>query len=127
MIAFADKFHELHESAQTLVEEWIENGDEIATSAIAWSEFRRGADANHRSILEVVAVEFILNAGILPFDQEQATKAAELFNFSKREENRPNDCMIAACALCANAELATNNITHFQRFEELGLKLRKFN
>ena len=58
-----------------------------------------------------------------PFGADAAPVAARLFNETGRRRNSLADCMIAATALQAGAELATADLSDFRRFESLGLRL----
>ncbi len=59
----------------------------------------------------------------IPLTAQHASRAAELFNATGRRRGSLNDCMIAAIAMLAGAELATNDATHFRRFVPLGLEI----
>ena len=49
--------------------------------------------------------------------------AATLFNATGRRSRSLQDCMIAAAAIRANAELATIDVKDFRRFEQFGLRI----
>lgn len=57
------------------------------------------------------------------FGSLDATLAALLFNAPGRRRSSMADCMIAAAALNADAELATSNAGDFRRFARHGLVL----
>lgn len=59
----------------------------------------------------------------IPFDEEIASKAADIYHSLKRQNKliEFRDIFIAATALAHNMELATLNKKHFERIE--GLKL----
>jgi len=59
----------------------------------------------------------------VPFEADDASKAAALFNATGRRSRSLQDCMIAAAAIRANAELATINVKGFRRFEQSGLRI----
>lgn len=97
---------------------WIRQASQIATSALAWSEFLCGP----------VPPDAMDLAGELlgepaAFGAPEATRAAMLFNQSGRRRGSLMDCMIAAIAIEAGADLATANVRDFRRFEPLGLKV----
>lgn len=58
------------------VDRWLASGEEMATSAIAWTEFLNGP-VTAREIELVIAV---LQSRIVPFGCAEATLAAQLFN-----------------------------------------------
>lgn len=97
---------------------WIHAGEPLCISAIGWAEFLCGPiEAEHMSLAARVVPERI------PFTDEEARLAANLFNESGRRRGSLADCMIAATALRADASLATVNPADFRRFEASGLKL----
>ncbi len=106
------------------VAKWIANEHPIGTSAIAWTEFMRGTTTNGRNKAEINAAKTLLTNNITPFGEEEAERAAYLFNRIQRPIGKKAklrmDCLIAACAITQNARLATNNrpdFEHFQRYQ----------
>jgi predicted nucleic acid-binding protein len=89
----------------TRVERWLRDGEALATSAIAWSEFLCGP-------VEQPQVEMmfqLLQGRIAPFGESEARLAAELFNRTGRKRGTRVDCFVAAVALRAGAALATED------------------
>ena len=102
----------------TRVRSWLGQRVSVRTSTVAWAEFLCGplpADAGP-SVRVVVGDPIQLTA-------DDASRAAELFNATGRRRGSLNDCMIAAFAMRAGAELATNDASHFRQFVALGLKI----
>lgn len=94
---------------------WLAGGEQVVMSSIAWTEFLCGpVDA-----AAAAAVNGLL-AERLPFEEEDATQAAALFNASGRRRGSLVDCMIAAVAVRAGAPLATSNRADFRPFEGEG-------
>lgn len=98
---------------------WVHSGEPLATSALAWMEFITGpldseAEAHARILLE---------NRIVPFGANEAELAARLFNVAGRRRGLRYDCMIAAAAIVAGAELATTNTGDFTLFVPYGLTL----
>ncbi len=100
---------------------WLQDGNALATSSIAWSEFCNGPI----SIAQKIAMQELLNGGITSFDQVTAELAAKLYNIGGRKRGSHADCMIAATAIQHKQPLATNNIKDFNRFTPHGLKLEE--
>lgn len=97
---------------------WLRAGESLAISAIAWGEFLCGpADRSHFDLAARVVPER------LAFTGDDATLAAQLFNDSGRRRGSFVDCMIAATAIRAEADLATANAGDFRRFDGAGLRL----
>ena len=97
---------------------WVENGEELAISTVAYAEFLCGplsADAETES-------NSLFPDPISPTPQD-AKKAAELFNATGRRSRSLSDCMIAATAIHRGAALATYNRDDFVRFAAHGLRL----
>src|SRR5580658_7923350 len=101
------------------VDGWMAAGQSFATSAIAWTEFLNGPV----SPLEVSRVEAVLQSRIIPFGQKEAALAADLFNKTGRRRGSRFDCLIAATAILAQAEMATVNQSDFKAFISHRLKL----
>ena len=101
------------------VEGWLAAGKLLAASAIAWTEFLNGPVTP----LEVSRAEAVLQSRIIPFGQGEAALAAELFNQTGRRRGSRFDCLIAATAILAQAEVATVNESDFKVFVSHGLKL----
>ena len=97
---------------------WIEGGQPLAMSAVAWAELLCGplAPSEMESVAEFVGQH-------RDFTPEQAVMAARLFNESGRRRGSLVDCMIAASALADGASLATANEADFRRFKTSGLEL----
>ncbi len=97
---------------------WLGGGERIAMSTIAWTEFLCGpVQATHIELATTIVSERI------PFDDQHANLAATLFNDSGRRRGSLADCMIAATALHAEAQLATNNQNDFRPLRSMGLML----
>jgi predicted nucleic acid-binding protein len=101
------------------VDGWLAAGHPLATSSIAWTEFLNGPV----SPLEVTRAEAVLQSRIVPFGRPEAVLAAELFNKTGRRRGSRFDCLIAATAMLAQAEIATVNQSDFNPFTPHGLKL----
>jgi predicted nucleic acid-binding protein len=101
------------------VDGWLAAGQSLAAGAVAWTEFLNGPV----SLLEVSRTEAVLQCRIVPFGRPEAVLAAELFNKTGRRRGSRFDCLIAATAMLAQAEIATVNQSDFNPFTALGLKL----
>ncbi len=97
---------------------WLQARRLIAISSLAWGEYLCGPV----SAAEEAAARLI-TPHVLPLRLEEAVESARLFNLAGRRRNSFADCVIAATALLAGAELATANPADFQRFEVAGLTL----
>ena len=98
---------------------WLASDRQLAASSIAWMEFVSGP-------VPAPAVESIRHAlgdRIVAFTSEEAALAASLYNATGRRRALRYDCMIAAAAINAGAELATRNLDDFRLFLPHGLKL----
>ena len=101
------------------VDGWLAAGQPLAAGAVAWTEFLNGPV----SPLEVSRAEAVLQSRIVPFGRPEAVLAAELFNKTGRRRGSRFDCLIAATAMLAQAEIATVNQADFNSFTPHGLKL----
>ena len=101
------------------VDEWLAAGERLAVSGIAWSEFLNGPVTP----LEISRAEAVVELRIVPFGRSEAVLAAELFNHTGRRRGSRFDCLIAATAMQAQAEVATANFADFKLFVPYGLKL----
>ena len=107
-------------SAQAIeVDGWLAAGDSLAASAIAWTEFLNGPITPS----EISSANAVLQSRIIPFGPPEAALAAELFNKTGRRRGSRFDCLIAATAILAQAEVATVNQSDFKVFVPHGLKL----
>jgi predicted nucleic acid-binding protein len=98
---------------------WVNGGEKLAVSAVAWSEFLNGPVKTQ----QIHDALFLLDGRIIPFSEAEAEKAAELFNHTGRKRGAKPDCFIAAAAIQAGVPLATRNTKDFQPFVPLGLRL----
>lgn len=101
------------------VDGWLAAGESLAASAIVWTEFLNGPVTP----VETSRVESVLQSRIVPFGRADAALAADLFNQTGRRRGSRFDCLIAATAILAQAELATLNQSDFQKFGPHGLRL----
>jgi predicted nucleic acid-binding protein len=107
----------LPESAsESRLETWINDGEEIGISSIAWCEFLCGPLSPEEAVLAEA-----LFAAPEPFRVSDARKASELFNVTGRRSRSLADCQIAAVAMRCHAALATGNVSDFTVFQEHGL------
>jgi predicted nucleic acid-binding protein len=102
------------------VDQWLAAGEALAASALAWTEFLSGPV----SAQEIALVESIVEEEIVSFAKPTAVLAAQLFNQTGRRRGSRFDCLIAATAILANAEFATENKNDFAPFATHGLKLK---
>jgi predicted nucleic acid-binding protein len=101
-----------------LLRRWLRDRTPLAVSAIAWTEFLCGPLRPREVQLAAQIV-----GEVLPFGQDTAVAAAELFNRSGRRRGTLIDCMLAASAISRDAALATSNPADFRRLEARGLKV----
>ena len=92
---------------------------QAAVSSLAWWEFECGPVSMEGTLL----VRQLLTSGILPFTDAHSCEAARLFNAVGRARRFKFDCLIAATAILAGAELATADPDDFAPFVPHGLKL----
>jgi predicted nucleic acid-binding protein len=98
---------------------WLRQKTPLAMSAVALYEFYCGP----LTPKDFQMGQLILTGGVLPFGPEQAAEAARLFNAAGRRRQLRVDAMIAATAIVAKAQLATDNTDDFKPFVGLGLRL----
>jgi predicted nucleic acid-binding protein len=98
--------------------EWLSTSKTVGISAVAWAEFMCGPVST--AVIE--SVELIVGDPVA-FSATEAALAASLFNETGRRRGTLVDCMIAATAIHAKANLATSNPADFKRLEEFGLTL----
>lgn len=101
------------------VDGWLSAGESVAASAIVWTEFLNGPVTP----VEVSRAEAVLQSRIVAFGRAEAVLAADLFNQTGRRRGSRFDCLIAATAILAQAEVATINQSDFKLFVPHGLKL----
>ena len=97
---------------------WLAGAKPLSISAIAWAEFLCGPLAP-----DAVDLAARVAGEQVSFTSEDAAVAAHLFNISGRRRGTLVDCMVAATAIRANAELATADVADFRRFVKAGLRL----
>ena len=101
------------------VERWLDDGEPLGVSAVAWFEFNCGpldADA-------IGLIEHVISGRVVAFNSAHAERAAGLFNSAGQQRASRWDCMIAAAAIESGARLATRNGADFSRFKAAGLDL----
>ena len=91
---------------------WLGVGRSLSMSAIAWAEFQCGP--LNESQIELSG-QIVTQR--LPFTEEDAVMAAELFKESGRKRGSLIDCMIAATVVRSGAILATSNRGDFKRLK----------
>jgi predicted nucleic acid-binding protein len=101
------------------VDNWLAAGEPLAASALAWTEFLNGPV----SADEIALVESVIEGNLVAFEKSTAVLAAQLFNQGGRRRGSRFDCLIAATAILAGAQPATENTKDFTPFVPFGLKL----
>ena len=101
------------------VAEAIARGDQMETSVIAWHEYARGPLLPE----DQARTARLLEDRIVALTRQMAELAARLFNETGGRRASTADCLIAAAAIKANAELLTDNVTDFEGFVPHGLRL----
>lgn len=101
---------------------WLRNGNQFATSTIAWSEFCNGPIEEK----QLRTTEAALDNRILAFTKLMAEMASFLFNKTGRRRGSHSDCMIAATAIISDTPLCTLTTKDFERFVPFGLRLHSF-
>jgi predicted nucleic acid-binding protein len=101
------------------VDRWLADGQPLAASAIVWTEFLNGPV----TVLEVTRAESVLQSRIVSFGRAEAALAPELFNKTGRRRGSRFDCLVAATAILAQAEVATSNLADFKAFLPYGVRL----
>jgi predicted nucleic acid-binding protein len=109
---------ERNREAEAALERWIQEGEEIAMSSVAWSEFLCGPVSLAQ---QKRAKEFV--SRVEAFTLDDATLAAELFNATGRRQRSHADCMIAAAAIRRASTIATFDRSGFAQFEPFNLRL----
>ncbi len=103
-------------AAEAKLQTWLEDGEDLGVSSIAWSEFLCGPlTQNDETLAEM------LFPAPEPFLASDAHKAAELFKATGRRSRSLADCQIAAVALRCEARIATENVSDFTLFQRHGL------
>lgn len=97
---------------------WIRSRESLAISAVAWAEFQCGPRRPDADLLARAIV-----GDVVPVGAGAAERAAALFNAGGRRRGSLMDCLVAACAIEADAALATSNHADFRRFVQHGLRL----
>ena len=100
-------------------DQWLADGESLAASALAWTEFLNGPVKPH----EIALVQSIIERRIVAFDAATAELAARLFNQTGRRRASRFDCLIAAAAIQVHADFATENLGDFTPFAAHGLEL----
>lgn len=95
---------------------WVESGEPLAISSVAWAEFLCGPLA-----AEDATLASAIFGEALPFTAQDAAVAAAAFNAGGRRRGTLADCMIAAVAVGADASLATSNHRDFRDIPYLRL------
>ncbi len=98
---------------------WLESGELLATSSIAWAEFLNGPV----KVEQVIEVENLIEERVDSFGKVEAQIASMLFNATGRKRGLRVDSLIAAAAISAGVPLATLNRKDFVAFLPLGLQL----
>lgn len=92
---------------------------EIQISAVAWYEFSRGPRTPEQL---AVARSFFLEGGIVPFSEELATRAADVFRLLGSPRRRAADIAIGVTAAELGAVLLTRNSRDFAGVPDLSME-----
>lgn len=98
---------------------WVNDGEDLCTSSIAWYEFLSGPVDDEGTDL----MRAVLQDRVIPFVADTASEAARLFNACGRVRRLRVDAMIAASAILTDSLLATENRDDFRVFVPEGLRL----
>ena len=102
---------------------WIQTSDsgkEIQISSIVWYEFTRGPRTPEQIS---VARQFFTDDGIIPFSEELAGIAADVFRSLGSPRKRAADIAIGVTAVSMDATLLTHNKRDFAGIPELKLEV----
>ena len=99
--------------------ELAESEAEIQISAVAWYEFSRGPRTPEQL---AVARSLFFEDGVVPFSEEFATIAAEVFRNLGSPRRRAADIAIGATASCLAATLLTCNAGDFAGIPRLQIE-----
>lgn len=102
-----------------VMRQWLKNGEQLAVSAVAWSEFLNGPHSKQQKD----AVHAVLEGRVVDFGEKAAEQASRLFHYTGRRRGSHADCMIAAAAMTSGVRVATRNVKDFERFVPHGLQL----
>ncbi len=91
---------------------------EIQMSAVAWYEFSRGPRTPEQL---GVARFFFFDDGIVPFSEELATLAADVFRMLGSPRRRAADLAIGITAAALDARLVTRNAADFAGIPNLDI------
>ncbi len=97
----------------------VVEGEAAAVCAIVWYEFLMGPVDE----TEIRLAHAFVRGRIVPVEESDAALAAQLFNAAGRRRTLRTDGLIAACAIRAQAHLATLNVADFEPFVPQGLQL----
>lgn len=95
---------------RTRLMELAESEDEIQISAVAWYEFSRGPRTPEQL---AVARSFFFDDGVIPFSEELAAVAADVFRRLGSPRRRAADFAIGVTAASMEALLLTRNARDF--------------
>jgi tRNA(fMet)-specific endonuclease VapC len=105
----------------------LNNLHTVAISAVVYFELCAGANAKGSARLHGLIAELVarLSAGVLPFDEKAAERAAAVdaaLSATKGVRIGDYDIMIAGHALAAGCTLVTNNTREFKRVKGLEIE-----
>ena len=102
-----------------------ESNDLIAIPGMVEGELYYGIEkSTQKSENKAATEEFLEGVEIVYSDHEIMAKFGELKETLEQRGTRIDDAdlIIAATALCRNAALATGNVTHFERIDDLRIE-----
>ena len=99
--------------------ELAESATEIQISSVAWYEFSRGPRTPEQL---AVARSFFFDDGIVPFSEELAATAAEVFRNLGSPHRRAADVAIGVTAAAMGAHLLSRNAADFAGIPNLDLE-----